>query len=242
MAEAASIPAVSLTALYALRLGGQFPVSSSESGRKNRSILIHSAAGGVGSMLVQMAKLLGLSPIVGIVGRSSKVDAAKALGCDVVIDKSQEDLWEVASNASPDGYVMICDANGVATLHQSYMHLAPTGRLIVFGFHTNLPMGQDMLSPMEWLRMGAKMASMTKFDAMDLTTSNKSVMGFNLSFFTGEIDLMGELYDHIGKWIVDGKLSCPRIVEMDLESVDEAHDLIQSGRSVGKIIINTGVN
>ena len=240
MAQAASIPAVSLTAIYSLRLGGQFPMSTSESRRKNRSILIHSAAGGVGSMLVQMSKLLGLSPIVGVVGRSSKVDAAKALGCDVVIDKSQENLWEVASKASPDGYIMICDANGVSTLHQSYMHLAPTGRLIVFGFHTNLPMGNDMLSPVEWLRMAVKMATLPKFDAMDLTTSNKSVLGFNLSFFTEEIDLMGELYDQIGTWISEGKLECPRIVEMDLETVDDAHELIQSGKSVGKIIINTG--
>ena len=39
-------------------------------------------------MLVQMSKLLGLSPVVGVVGRTSKVDAARALECDVVIDKS----------------------------------------------------------------------------------------------------------------------------------------------------------
>ena len=84
------------------------------------------------------------------------------------------------------------------------------------------------------------MATLPKFDAMDLTTSNKSVMGFNLSFFTEEIDLMGELYDQIGTWISEGKLECPRIVEMGLENVDDAHELIQSGKSVGKIIINTG--
>jgi synaptic vesicle membrane protein VAT-1 len=253
MAQAASLPAVSLTALYALVLAGHFVPSStsllptttssrtsSTSQPKNRAILIHSAAGGVGSMLIQMSKLLGLSPIIGVVGRSSKVDAAKALGCDVVIDKSHENLWQVASKAVPNGYSAICDANGVSTLSESYRHLAPTGRLVVFGFHSNLPMGQDMLSPMEWLKMVVRMVQLPKFDAMDLVTSNKGVLGFNLSFFVDEMDLLGQLYDQIGTWISNGQLVCPRIVEMDLGDITQAHDLIQSGTSVGKIVINTG--
>jgi synaptic vesicle membrane protein VAT-1 len=253
MAQAASLPAVSLTALYALVLAGNFVPSStslpsstcssrisSMSQPQNRAILIHSAAGGVGSMLIQMSKLLGLSPIVGVVGRSSKVDAAKALGCDVVIDKSHENLWQAASKAAPNGYSAICDANGVATLSESYLHLAPTGRLVVFGFHSNLPMGQDMLSPMEWLKMVVRMVQLPKFDAMDLVTSNKGVLGFNLSFFVDEMDLLGQLYDQIGTWISNGQLVCPRVVEMDLADITQAHDLIQSGTSVGKIVINTG--
>lgn len=88
--QAASLPAVTLTALYALFLAGHFPTPSRF---RHKGILIHSAAGGVGSMLVQLSRLLELSPIVGVVGRTSKVEAARALGCDVVIDKSQEDLW-----------------------------------------------------------------------------------------------------------------------------------------------------
>jgi NADPH:quinone reductase-like Zn-dependent oxidoreductase len=67
MTEAAAIPAVSLTALYVLYLGGQFPPNDCIP--DNRSILIHSAAGGVGSMLCQMSKLVGMSPVVGVVGR-----------------------------------------------------------------------------------------------------------------------------------------------------------------------------
>ena len=69
------------------------------------------------------------------------------------------------------------DANGVSTLQESYNHLSPTGRLIVFGFHSNLPMGQAMLSPFEWIRMAKKASNMIKFDPMDLCTSNKSVLG-----------------------------------------------------------------
>ena len=235
-AQAAALPTVALTALYALSLAGHFPQASKST---NRAILIHSAAGGVGSMLVQMAKILGLSPVVGVVGRSSKVDICLSLGCDVVIDKSQEDLWIAAEFASLDGYAAIMDANGVSTLGQSYNHLAPTGRLIVFGFHSNLPMGYAALSPIQWIRMSDKMSAMPKFDPMDLTVSNKSVMGFNLSFFEKEVELVSELFDQICTWIEQGKLQCPRVVEMGMNDTGEAHTLIMSGESIGKIVIRT---
>ena len=120
-----------------------------------------------------MSKILGLY-VVGVVGSSSKVSDAKSLGCDVVIDKSTQDLWPEAEKvANPNNnnnglYATIMDANGVSTLKESYDHLAPSGRLVVFGFHSNLPMGSAMLSPLEWLRMAKKMAGMPKFDAMDL--------------------------------------------------------------------------
>ena len=236
IAQAASIPAATMTALYALSLAGHYPQPSK---CLNKAILIHSAAGGVGSMLVQMSKILGLSPVVGVVGSTSKVEFAKSLGCDVVIDKSQEDLWNAARMAAPDGYAAIMDANGVSTLQGSYDHLAPTGRLIVFGFHSNLPMGRAALSPLEWIRMARKMAAMPKFDPMDLTVSNKSVMGFNLSFFANETELVTELFDQICAWLEKGILECPRVVEMDMQDIGEAHNLIMSGKSVGKFVIRT---
>lgn len=240
--QAAAFPAVSLTALYALHLAGYFPISLSGGGKnkfQNKAILIHSAAGGVGSFLVQMAKILGLGPVVGVVGTTSKVDEAKSLGCDVVIDKSTDDLWCAAEKASPNGYSTIMDANGVSTLKQSYDHLAPSGRLVVFGFHSNLPMGNAMLSPLEWLGMAKKVIGMPKFDAMDLTVSNKAVLGFNLSFFADEREVLSDMFDCVLEWMEDGKLRCPRVVEMNMSDVADAHKLIQSGKSIGKIILKT---
>lgn len=234
--QAASIPTVALTSLYALFLAGHYP---NKSQFNNKAILIHSAAGGVGSMLVQMSKLLGLSPIVGVVGRANKLDAAKAVGCDVVIDRSQDDLWEIARSASPEGYSAIMDASGVATIAQSYEHLAPTGRLIVYGFHTNLPIGNDSLSPMEWIRMHIKMTRMPKFDPMEMGSANKAVLAFNLSFFSSEREILSNLFSQILVWIDEGKLLCPRVVEMPMSETRAAHHLIQSGTSVGKIVLTT---
>jgi len=194
-------------------------------------------------MMVQMAKLLGLSPIVGVVGRTTKVEAAKALGCDVVIDKQmlrEESLsmWEAIRASGPqDGYSIIADPNGVSTLQDSFDHLCPTGRLVAFGFHSNLPMGRDSLNPMEWVRMVRKASKMPTFDPMELVTSNKSVMGFNLSFFVNEIGMLDIMYEQIEKWMTQGLLRCPRVTEMSMERIGEAHQLIQSGTTVGKLVM-----
>lgn len=245
--QAAALPAVSLTALYALSLAGYFPLTATPPGGhlySNNSILIHSAAGGVGSMLVQMSKILGLSPIVGVVGSASKVEAAKRLGCDFVIDKSSQDLWkrarEIMSKSGERGgglYKTIMDANGVSTLKESYDHLAPTGRLIVFGFHSNLPLGKDSLNPLEWIKMANKMKKMPAFDPMHLTVENKAVLGFNLSFFADEEKLVGKLFDQICTWLEEGLLTCPSIATFEMKDIGDAHRLIQSGSSVGKIVV-----
>jgi len=234
-AQAAAVPTVSLTALYALFLAGHYPTKSQFN---NKAVLIHSAAGGVGGMLVQMCKLLGLSPIVGVVGRTNKVEAAQALGCDVVIDKqSTPDIWAAAEEAAPDGFASIFDSSGVATLAQSYNHVAATGRLIVFGFHTNLPVAQDSLSPLEWIKMAFRMQRMPKFDPMQMGSENKAVLAFNLSFFSNEREMLSSLFEQILQWIKEGKLQCPRVLELPMEQIREAHDLIQTGTTVGKIVL-----
>ena len=76
---------------------------------------------------------------------------------------------------------------------------------------------------------------------MDFVTSNRSLLGFNLSFFVDEIELLTQFYNQITEWLEQGKLLIPRMVVMDMEDIGQAHDLIQSGRSIGKIVIQTNI-
>ncbi len=116
--QAAGFPTVFLTAWFALvELAHPRPGST---------LLVHSAAGGVGSALCQLGKILGCR-VIGVVGASHKVEAALAAGADHVIDKSAEPLWPAVERLAPGGCDVICDANGVATLGQSYEHLAAPG-------------------------------------------------------------------------------------------------------------------
>jgi synaptic vesicle membrane protein VAT-1 len=234
-AEAAAIPAVALTSLYALALAGHYPSCKFS----NKAVLIHSAAGGVGGMLVQMAKALGAFPIVGLVGRAEKLVAARDSGCDHAFVRTENNLWDKIEEVAPQGFSAVMDASGVETLSQSYDHLALAGRLIVYGFHTNLPVGKDSLNPLEWVRMAFKKEQMPKFDAMDMVESNKAVLAFNLSFFSKECDALSELFDQVLQWIDEGKIHCPRLIELSMGEVRQAHDLIQSGASTGKIVLST---
>ena len=105
-------------------------------------------------MLVQMAKLCGAKPVVAVVGASHKVETCEALGADVVVDKSRGgDWWAEVRAAAPEGFAAVFDANGVATLSDSYEALARTGALVIYGFHTNLPTAAASLNPLSWLRM-----------------------------------------------------------------------------------------
>ena len=233
---AAAIPAVAGTALHAITLSGAYPQPIRTS---NKAALVHSAAGGVGSMLVQMCRLVGYSPIVGVVGSSHKVDICRSLGADFVIDKehiSSSTLWNTIQDISPSGFAAIFDANGVSTLAESYAHLSRCGRLIVYGFHTNVPK-TGLLSPFSWVMMIARLLRVPHFDPMQMVLESKAVMGFNLSFFADEHSMIAEYMAQIVQWIEDAKLQVPSVCLLKMSEIGKAHELIQSGKSVGKIVI-----
>ena len=68
-------------------------------------------------------------------------------------------------------------------------------------------------------------------------TSNKSVIGFNLSFFADEPTMVYVYMDQIHAWLTEGELVLPEITLYPLKDVATAHQYIQSGQSVGKIVV-----
>eukprot|EP00746_Dinoflagellata_sp_MGD_P123340 gnl/MRDRNA2_/MRDRNA2_58003_c0_seq1.p1 gnl/MRDRNA2_/MRDRNA2_58003_c0~~gnl/MRDRNA2_/MRDRNA2_58003_c0_seq1.p1 ORF type:complete len:464 (-),score=72.97 gnl/MRDRNA2_/MRDRNA2_58003_c0_seq1:93-1484(-) len=235
--RSAAIPSVAFTAIHALNLAGCWPKVSAA---KNKAVLIHSAAGGVGSMLCCLSKYTGADPVVGVVGRPQKVKELQAMVPGVeVINKS--DLWRKSgNNFFSNKFMAVFDANGQETLKQSYEHLCQGGRLIIYGFHTNLPKIPRSISPMQWLKMGLDLVkTMPKFDPMDLTNSSKCAMGFNLSFFADEIDMLSEYFDALTSYMVNStiKPSNLKVTVMPMKDIRDAHELISTGESVGKILL-----
>ena len=260
--EYAAIPAVASTALHAVSLAGGWPNPPITI---NRSALVHSAAGGVGTMLLQILKIQKYFPIVAIVGSSHKIDVCKKLGADYVIDKSERKyknskklLWNDISKAiqkchdninSPDSkdqlrskictkYSAVFDANGIETLGESYNHLDQNGHLVIYGFHSNLPKGTSYLSPLTWIAMIKDVITMPKYEPMELVLTSKSVSGFNLSFFSEESRLIEHYMQQILLWLETDKLRISdNITLFKMNEVRLSHQLIQSGTSVGKIVI-----
>ena len=224
-AQAAAFPSVHLTAYYAL-----FELCKM---RADTTLLVHSAAGGVGSALVVLGKIAG-ARVVGVVGSAHKVAHVESLGADVVIDKSSRDLWREAERASPKGYDVVLDANGVETLRASYAHLAPTGRLVIYGFHTMMSRGRGKPN---WPKLAVDWLRTPRFDPLAMTNDNKSVMAFNLSYLFERADLLAESMNALLAWVGEGKIPAPAVTTFPLDQVKDAHRAIESGGTVGKLVL-----
>ncbi len=223
--EAAGVPAVFLTAYY-----GLLELARPRAGQK---LLIHSAAGGVGSSLVQLGKAVGCE-VTGVVGGTHKIETVRALGADHVIDKSREKLWPAAERVAPKGFDVIADANGVATLRASYNHLRTPGKLIVYGFTTMMPKKGGRPN---WLKLISGYLRTPRFDPLDMTNRSRSVLAFNLSYMFEEQWLLDEAMEKLTGWLEDGTIKPPPHKTYPLEKVADAHRDLESGTTVGKLIL-----
>jgi NADPH2:quinone reductase len=95
--------------------------------KAGESCLIHAAAGGVGLLLVQMAKMLG-ARVIGTVGNEEKAKQAKAAGADEVVIYTKEDF-----SAKAKGMHVVYDSVGKSTFMQSLDCLRPRGMMVNFG-------------------------------------------------------------------------------------------------------------
>jgi NADPH:quinone reductase-like Zn-dependent oxidoreductase len=226
MEEGAAFPSVYMTAYHALFQNFIL--------RKGSTVLVHSAAGGVGSALVQVLKIWDCK-VVGVVGREHKKEIVEKLGADEVIVKSKEDLWKRAEEISSDGYDVVLDANGVETLKESFGHLRPTGKLVIYGFHTMFPKKGGKIN---WLKLIWSFFRTPKFKPMQLTQNNVSVISFNLSFLFDRLELLEEAMNQLIKWIEEGKLQPPQTTTYKADKVAQAHADLESGNTTGKLVLD----
>ena len=223
--EGAAFPAVFLTAYHAL-----FQIVVVKPGMV---ALIHSAAGGVGSSLVQLCKIFGIVSI-GVVGSSHKVQFVKDLGCDFVIDKSNEDLWKKVKEYAPHGVDLAYDANGVETLKESFNHLAPCGKLFFYGAHSMFPKKGGKVN---WPKLIKDYLRTPSFNPMNMSHLNRSLITFNLSFLFDKNEIFSEAMDNLLKWYSEGKIKVSAVKSFPFENVANAQKELESGKSLGKLVL-----
>ncbi|MBT3154018.1 NADPH:quinone oxidoreductase family protein [Streptomyces sp. CHD11] len=102
--------------------------------RAGETLLVHAAAGGVGSAAVQLGKAAGAT-VIGVVGGAGKTAVARELGCDVVIDRREQDVVAAVKEATGGrGADVIYDPVGGQAYAQSAKTVAFEGRIVVVGF------------------------------------------------------------------------------------------------------------
>lgn len=100
--------------------------------KSGETVFVTAAAGGTGQYVVQLAKKAG-NTVIGMTSSEKKAEFLRELGCDRVINYSNEDVSQVLSNECPQGVDLIFDSVGGELLVSLVPHLAMHGRVIAFG-------------------------------------------------------------------------------------------------------------
>jgi NADPH:quinone reductase len=206
---AASAPLVVSTAL--LLLTGRARI------RPGESVLMHSASGGIGSVVSQVAAALGSGRRIGTVGRPGKIPAGLAAGWDEVFAR-EEGLAEAVRQVAPAGVDVILDPVGTALLDLDLSIAAPVGRVILFG---NAAGGAQAPLP----------------PAGRLIGGNLGVLGFSMSRLSATVPkaVAGALAKGL-EMIAVAQIRPELTIVESLESVAAIHDLLAAGRGNGKYV------
>ncbi len=209
MAVAAAFPAVTLTAydvlVHAARL------------RAGETVLIHAAAGGVGTVAGQLARFLGAGLVLGTVGSAPKIAYARSFGYDHVVLRAGF-VEAVRAVTDGRGVDVALDAAGEPTRSQSLSLLAPFGRLVHFGNASGSP---DMpLAP------GV------------LLTGNKGVIGYSVTNLSrvapGHLTATAR---HVMDLLVTGHIRIDITDTLPLEHAALAHRRMESDAHTGKLLL-----
>ena len=229
--QGACFPTAFLTAWYALHELAALPTAPAAT---PATLLVHSAAGGVGQALCQLGRRAG-ARVIGVVGSAAKVEAARAAGAEDVIAARGSALWRELDALAPGGCDLICDATGGATLRGSYQHLAPGGRLIVYGFHSLFARGGSGRAP--WPRLLWGWLHTPRFDPLAMTQANRSVLAFNLSFLGHRHDLLARGLGTLLGWAARGELRPLPVTAFRFEDCATAQRALESGTTTGKLVL-----
>ncbi len=211
--DAASLPVQGLTAMHVLRLLGRMA--------KGEKVLVHAAAGGVGTFAVQLAKQMGASFVVGTVGSAEKIGLVRELGADLVVDATKDDFVQSVKGASKRGVDLVLEMVGGAEQYKRNLAcLAPFGRMIVYGAASGQLRGT--------------------VEPVGLMTKNLAVSGYYLTPLIDQVDLCAPQIAELARWVVERSVRVVRAKTYRFADVVEAHRAMEARATVGKIVLVPG--
>jgi NADPH2:quinone reductase len=188
------------------------------------TVFVPAAAGGVGSYAVQVAKLLGASTVIAGAGTPAKRDIALALGADYAAEYRAPGWTErVLELTDRKGVDVALEMNGPSHLGQTLGILAPFGRLISYGAVAGSVDGLDPTALIPLLYNPAPSQILT---------------GFNLGiWFEHRLAQAVASLQRLVGWIASGQLRTPAVYPMPLADAAEAHRLMETGATTGKVVL-----
>ncbi len=201
------LPDIKIAASLTRGLTAEYLLFRSHDLQAGQTILVHAAAGGVGSIICQWAKNMG-AIVYGTVGDSSKIKIAKKYGCDDVIVHSEESVSEIVRDKTKGELLdVVYDGIGCATLKESIRCVKPRGLLVSFGNASGAPEPIDVL---ELSRQGS--IFLTRPRLSDYTNTRIELMAAAKKYFDA---------------LIDNQVKLSNIVTIPLEEAYKAHEILQ---------------
>lgn len=220
--EGAAFPVQTFTAYYALRTLGDL--------KSGQTVLIHSAAGGVGLQAHRIAKKFNTFTI-GVVGNASKLDLLKQEGFDRTIVRGKTFKTDLRTALDGRPLNLVLETTGGKYFYASYHAMAPMGRLIAYGSAQFTPASHRP----NYVSLLFRYLLRPRVDPLTMIKSNKSVMGFNLIWIYEQKELMKAMLSDIEAL----HLPAPRVGHrFDFYQMNEALALFKSGTTTGKVVLN----
>lgn len=207
--EAVALPLQGLSAYHILKTMGRL--------QPGEAVLIHAAAGGVGTIAVQLAKIFGAGKVIATASTKEKLTLAKEMGADVLIDYTQEG-WELKVREATEGkgVDVALEMAGGDVFNKTLKCLAPFGRLVVFG---NASRETYTMNPQNLMRR------------------NQSVVGFFLPQIMKNPDLLLPSIKDLFSYVASGKLKLTIGGVYPIEQAAEVHEEMNSRQTKGKMIL-----
>lgn len=183
------------------------------------SVVVHAAAGGVGSLAVQLAKSLGAGRVIATASTPEKRDLAISLGADVALDAETDDLTAALRDANEGRRVdVVLDMTGGDVTDHSLGALAPLGRLAFYGMASRRP--PSPVAP------------------ASLLAHSTSIGGLWLPHAFTVPGLMPRVMNELFAAISDGSLRVVRGGEYALSDARRAHEDLRARRTIGKLVLD----
>jgi NADPH:quinone reductase-like Zn-dependent oxidoreductase len=198
---------------------------------KGDSVLIHHAAGGVGTAVAQICQSFGTSLVVGTAS-APKEDFVESMGMRFV-DREKEDFEEVCKDLTDGkGVHHAIDPVGGSHLLRSYKSLRKGGKLYYFG--ASAAVKGERRSRLSELRMWW---GMPRFDPLKLMTSNKAVFGVHMGLLEDETVFRGHLTS-LSKMLEKGDIDPVIDSVWRFEDVADAQMHIHNRKNRGKVLLD----
>ena len=207
--RAAAFPLQGLTAYQLLRESARL--------EQGESVLVHAAAGGVGTLAVQLARLMGAGKVLGTASSASKLELVSRLGADAAINYTEENWVEQVKQATDGkGANIVLEMVGGQIAEQSLQALAPYGRMVVFG------------------RASGEVA---QFTGVQLMYKNQAIIGYWLSAWMQRPDRIARAVSELMRYLAAGQLEIVVGATFPLAEAAAAHRAIAARQTTGKVVL-----